>query len=105
MTFRAAFRRCSSAAVMALLPMTALAGCQKTEDAKKPDAGTFTLTIGGTKAGASKFKLDSEGNSEADAAIDIAGQSTKFKVTVKKTAGKITAVGADAGPSNNFTLA
>jgi hypothetical protein len=75
----------------------------KPGEPKKPDSGKFILTIQGMKAGTDAFKFDAEGGSEATVAIDIAGQSQKFTVSVKAKGGKMTGFGADAGPTNHFT--
>jgi hypothetical protein len=88
----------TTGAAFMVLPGTLFA-----DDAKKPDSGKFTLTIQGAKAGSCTFKADSEGGSEADIAIEIAGQKQNFKVSVKAKDGKVISVGASAGPTNHYT--
>src|SRR5258706_13720030 len=87
-----------AAAIISLLPAIARA-----EDAKKPDSGKFNMTIQGMKAGNTTFKFDAEGGCDADIAIDVGGQNTKVKLTVKAKAGKINNVAASAGTANKIS--
>lgn len=78
---------------------------EKAADVSRPDAGKFVLTMQGMKVGTCTFKFDAEGGSVADIDVEAPGaQVPKFKVTVKVKGGKPVAMGADAGPTNNFTI-
>jgi hypothetical protein len=76
---------------------------KKVEEAKKADAGKFNLNIMGRKVGSCAFKFDAEGGSEASVDVELGGQSLKYKVNVKRKAGKLVGFGTDAGASNRFT--
>lgn len=96
--FRAVLVHVSVLAVLSASPCVSLA------DEAKPDSGKYRLILRDNPVGTDTFTADSQGGSECDVALDLAGTKVTTHISVKAAAFHPTRIVTDAHPGGKLTL-